>query len=133
MCVHLKQVCVCVIQIPQLTFPRTLYSWPWQLPGISLFFKFNQIFVHRTDSISGCFSRTRFKCSHMVVKTLLYRTRKCGCKAGCKSARCFVPPPCNGSAGQPSRWNTPWNKLFHKNTAFASSFERGGERRVFME
>ena len=46
---------------------------------------------------SGYFSRTRFSCSHMVVKTLLYCTRKCGCKDGCKSARCFWQPPCNGS------------------------------------
>ena len=29
---------------------------------------------------SGYFSRTWFKCSHMVVKTPLYCTRKCGCK-----------------------------------------------------
>ena len=33
----------------------------------------------------------------MVVKTLLYDTRKCGCKGGCVSARCFLQRPRNGS------------------------------------
>ena len=40
----------------------------------------------RPGSLSGYFSRTRFSCSHMVVKTILYCTRKCGCKGGCMSA-----------------------------------------------
>jgi len=41
-----------------------------------------------------------FSCSHMVVKPLLYCTRKCGCKGGCVSASCFLQPPRNGSTGQ---------------------------------
>ena len=49
---------------------------------------------------SGCFSRTWFSCSHMVVKTLLCCTRKCGCKSGCMSASCFLQPSRNGSTGQ---------------------------------
>ena len=57
------------------------------------------IFVY-TDPLSGYFSRTWFSCSDMVVKTLLYCTRKCGCKGGCMSASCFLQPPRNGSTGQ---------------------------------
>jgi len=46
----------------------------------------------------GYFSSTRFSCSHMVVKTILYCTRKCdSCKAGCMSASCLLQPPRNGS------------------------------------
>jgi len=48
----------------------------------------------------GYFPGTRFSCSHMVVKTPLYCTRKCGCKGGCMSANCFLQPPRNGSTGQ---------------------------------
>ena len=47
-------------------------------------------------------NRTWFSCSHMVVKTLLYCTRKRGCMGGCMSASCFLQPPCNGSTGQVS-------------------------------
>ena len=49
--------------------------------------------------MSGYFSKMRFSCSHMVVRTILYCTRKCGCKGGCISASCFLQPPCNGSTG----------------------------------
>jgi len=50
-------------------------------------------------AISGYFSRTWLSCSHMVVKTLLYCTRKCSCKGGCMSASYFLQPPRNGSTG----------------------------------
>jgi len=50
--------------------------------------------------VSGYCSRTWLRCSHMVVKTLLYCTRKRGCKGGCMSARSFLQPPRNGSTGQ---------------------------------
>ena len=49
---------------------------------------------------SGYFSRTWFRRSHMVVKTLLYCTRKCGCKGGCMSASCRLQQPRNGSTCQ---------------------------------
>jgi len=49
--------------------------------------------------------RTWFSCSHMVVKTLMYCTRKCGCKGGCMSASCFLQPPRNGSGPRSSTWN----------------------------
>ena len=50
------------------------------------------------DTPSGYFSIARFSCSHMVVKTILYCTRKCdSCKAGCMSASCLLQPPRNGS------------------------------------
>jgi len=51
---------------------------------------------------SGYFPRTWISCSHMVVETLLYCTRKCGRKGGCMSASCFLQPPRNGSTGQVS-------------------------------
>jgi len=49
---------------------------------------------------SGYFPRTWFSCSHMVVKTILYCTRKYGYTGGCMSASCFLQPPRNGSTGQ---------------------------------
>ena len=45
-----------------------------------------------SSQTSGYFSKSWFSCSHMVVKTLLYCTRKCGCKGGCMSASCFLQP-----------------------------------------
>jgi len=36
----------------------------------------------------------------MVVKTLLYCTRKCGCEGGVMSLSCHLQSPCNGSTGQ---------------------------------
>jgi len=39
---------------------------------------------------SGYFSRTRFRRSHMVVKTLLYCHREFGCKGGCMSASIHI-------------------------------------------
>jgi hypothetical protein len=48
-------------------------------------------------------SRTWFSCSHMVVKTLLYCTRKCGCKGGCMSAIYFLQPNRN----QNLLWDSP--------------------------
>jgi len=51
-------------------------------------------------SNSGYFPRTWFSCSHMVVETLFYCTRKGGCKGGCMSACFFLQPPRNGSTGQ---------------------------------
>jgi len=53
-------------------------------------------------SCSGYSSRTWFRRSHMVVKTLLYCTRKCGCEGGVVSASCHLQPPRNGSTGQVS-------------------------------
>ena len=50
--------------------------------------------------VKGSFSRTWLRCSHIVVKTLLYCTRKCGCRGGCVSASYFLQPPRNGSTGQ---------------------------------
>ena len=35
----------------------------------------------------------------LVVKPLLYCTRKCDCKVGCVSASCFLQPPRNVSTG----------------------------------
>ena len=74
-------------------------------------------------------AKNRFKsynstANFSIFKIRIFRINR-ACKAGCKSAKCFLQPPFNGSAGQPSGGNTPWNKLFHKNTAFASSFKRG--------
>ena len=56
--------------------------------------------THLRAPLTGYFPRTLFSCSHMVVKTILYCTRKCGCKASCMSASCFLQPPRNGSTGQ---------------------------------
>ena len=56
--------------------------------------------MSRMKYVSGYFSRTSFRCSHVVVKTLLYCTRKCGCKGGCVSTSCFLQPPRTGSTGQ---------------------------------
>ena len=36
----------------------------------------------------------------MVVKTLLYFTRKCGCEGGVVSASCRLQPDRHGSTGQ---------------------------------
>jgi len=58
------------------------------------------VFNSNFKACCGFLSRTRFSCSHMVVKTILYCTRKCGCKAGCMSASCFLQPPRNGSTGE---------------------------------
>jgi len=48
----------------------------------------------------GYVSRTWFRRSHMVVQTLLYCTRKCGCEGGVVSASCRLQPHQKGSTGQ---------------------------------
>jgi len=65
---------------------------------------------------SGYFSRTWFKCSHMVVKTSLYCTRKCGCKCSVMSACGRLQPPCNGSTGQVPLMELLKTIAIHRNT-----------------
>jgi len=65
---------------------------------------------------SGYFSRTWFKCSHMVVKPPLYCTRKCGCKCSVMSACSRLQPPCNGSTGQVPRTELLKTIAIHRNT-----------------
>ena len=52
------------------------------------------------ETVTGYFSRSRFKCSFTVVKTLLYCTRKWSCNLSCTSALSMLQLPCNGSTGQ---------------------------------
>jgi len=58
--------------------------------------------LNYSAAVRGYFSRSWFRRSHVVVKTLLCCTRKCGCKSGVMSASCHLQPPCNGSTGQVS-------------------------------
>jgi hypothetical protein len=69
---------------------QSLWYWHMLVLGVG----------NATRAASGYFSRMKLSCSHMVVKTILYCTRECGCKAGWMSASCFLQPPCNGSTGQ---------------------------------
>jgi len=62
-------------------------------------FKERVLFLLKKD-FSGYFSRTWFRRSHIVVKILLYCTRKCGCEGEVMSASCHLQPSCNGSNGQ---------------------------------
>jgi len=54
----------------------------------------------RKIRIPNYFSRTRFSCSHMVVKPILYCTRKCGYKTGYMSTSFFLQSPRNVSSGE---------------------------------
>ena len=49
---------------------------------------------------SGYFSRKWFRRSHMVVKPLMYCTRKCDYDGGVTSASCRLQPPSKGSTAQ---------------------------------
>ena len=70
----------------------------------------------RAIDISGYFSRTWFKCSHMVVKPPLYCTRKCCCKCSVMSASSRLQAPCNGSTGQVPRTELLKTIAIHRNT-----------------
>jgi len=70
----------------------------------------------RWTSLSGYFSRSWFKCGHMVVKTPLYSTRKCGCKCSVMSACSRLQPPYNGSTGQVPRTELLKTIAIHRNT-----------------
>jgi len=56
-------------------------------------------------SHSGYFPETWFRRSHMVVKTLLYCTRKCGCKDGVVSASCRLQPLATVQLVTSPSWN----------------------------
>jgi len=58
------------------------------------------VWIRLGTTLSGYFSRTRFKCSFTVVKTPLYCTGKWSCKKTCTSAMSQLQLPCKGSTGQ---------------------------------